>query len=212
MKPLKTFILAALALSTPNAMSQTTSGSTVQQFVSQFLKRYPDATLQDIYKGAFQDRFGPAHILTDRKAVKTYINKELEDMTGDARYDCGRDVWDYCEPCGWRANFYRVDLAVLKDGVVPIDAFVDAFMESANGIDTTLTSAWVEEWGEMVHAVRQVAPDLHNFASDSVSIARILSCGKYVVHHSSRFNKTYSPHYRIIRKDVLKRMVESLHK
>ena len=58
----------------------------------------------------------------------------------------------------------------------------------------------------MVHAVRQVAPDLQDFASDSAAIAQLLSDGKYVVHHSSRFNKTYSPHYRIIRKDVLERI------
>lgn len=116
------------------------------------------------------------------------------------------------EPCGWYANFYRVDLTVLKDGLIPMNVFVDAFMKSADGIDTTFTSAWLEEWGETIRIVRRVVPDLHNFSTDSATIARLLSNGKYVVHHSSSFNKNYRPHYRIIRKDVLERIIMSLHK
>ena len=89
-----------------------------------------------------------------------------------------------------------------------MDVFVDAFMESANGIDTTLTSAWVEEWDKTLHVIHETVPDLEGFSTDSASIAQLLSIGKYVVHHSHRFNKVYRPHYRIIRKDVLERIEE----
>ena len=44
--------------------------------VRQLLDRYPAATLQDVYKTMFQDRFGVAHLLSDRAKVKAYIEQE----------------------------------------------------------------------------------------------------------------------------------------
>ena len=49
-----------------------------EDFVRTYFERYPEATLQDIYKGSFQDVFGPAHILTNREAVVNYIKHEME--------------------------------------------------------------------------------------------------------------------------------------
>ena len=48
-----------------------------ESFIRSYLSKYPEATLQDIYKGSFQDVFGPAHLLTNREAVKNYIIKEM---------------------------------------------------------------------------------------------------------------------------------------
>lgn len=175
----------------------------MQDFVRQFISQYPKATLQDIYKGAFQDKFGPAHILTDRTAVERYINQELKDMDNEKRANRKK----YYEPCSWRGNFYRVDLSVIKDGKVPMDNFVDAFMQSAQGIDTNLTAAWVEEWNEMQKVVHEVAPDIERFSADSLAIASLLSEGKYVVHHSRQFDEAYHPHYRIIRRDLFEIMI-----
>lgn len=47
-------------------------------FAEDFFNKYPKATLQDLYKGSFQDYFGAAHPLTDREAVKRYIQTELQ--------------------------------------------------------------------------------------------------------------------------------------
>lgn len=165
-----------------------------ETYIKDFLQKYPKATLLDIYKGNFQDKFGPAHLLTDRKAVENYIRYELDNaqtLEGD----------DY-EPCGWKGDFYRVNLSVIREGKVSMDDFIDAFMGSANGIDTTLTQAWLDEWAHLQKAVKQVSPQLEGFEKDSLFLARLLSEGKYVVHHSRVFNETYEPHYRIIRKDL----------
>ena len=164
-----------------------------ENFVRNYLERYPQATLQDIYKGSFQDVFGPAHILTDRKAVEKYILHEME--TAQKFEEA-----DYI-PCGWQENFLQVNLKVIADGRVPMDTFVDAFMASANGIDTTLTQTFVEDWGLIQQAVRKVFPELEGFKEDSILLANLLKEGKYVVHHSRKFNEHYHPHYRIIRRD-----------
>lgn len=170
-----------------------------ETFINTYLERYPEATLQDIYKGSFQDVFGPAHLLTNRQAVENYIKHEMETaetLEGE----------DYV-PCGWQGNFYQVNLKVIQDGRVSIDDFVNAFMASANGIDTTLTQAWLKEWEQLQQAVRSVSPNLQGFAEDSTLLADLLKQGKYVVHHSRKFNEHYHPHYRIIRKDLFEETI-----
>lgn len=170
-----------------------------EDFVRTYLQKYPEATLQDIYKGSFQDVFGPAHLLTNREAVKNYILKELEHaqtLEGE-----------YYTPCGWQGNFYQVNLSVVQEGKIAIDELVDAFMESANAIDTTLTQAWIDEWKLLQQIVRSVSPDLPGFEEDSTLLAHLLKQGKYVVHHSRKFNQHYHPHYRIIRKDLFEEKI-----
>lgn len=160
-----------------------------------FLERYPEATLQDIYKGSFQDYFGPAHALSNRESVKSYILSEMEQIVDD--YE------PILEPCGWRGNYYRVDLAWVKKGVVNIDTLVDAFMAHAKEFDPSQLNDWQREWLVIQSVVMSVAPGMRNFKNDSLAIAAMLQEGKYVVHHSQVFNSHYHPHYRIVSKKIV---------
>lgn len=170
-----------------------------ETFVRNYFQKYPEATLQDIYKGSFQDVFGPAHILTDRDAVKKYIQYEMNQVES-------YENEDYV-PCGWQGNFYQVNLKVIADGRVPMDTFVEAFMASAQGIDTTLTPKFIDNWQLVQQSVRKIVPDLEGFEKDSTLLAQLLKEGKYVVHHSEKFNTHYHPHYRIIRKDIFEEKI-----
>lgn len=195
----KTFIILLAVIMSVMACQKNSHIIHREQFIKNFLEKYPKATLQDIYKGSFQDMFGPAHLLTNRKAVENYIIKEME-----SAQTLGGD--DYT-PCGWKGNFYQVNLSVIREGKVPLNEFVDAFMASANGIDTTLTQNWINEWEMLQQAVRSVAPSLKGFKEDSTQLSQLLKEGKYVVHHSRIFNANYQPHYRIIRKDIFEEKI-----
>lgn len=188
-----TFIVVFFSCTTP------TQDQAREAFVRTYFQKYPEATLQDIYKGSFQDVFGPAHILTDRDAVKKYIQYEMSQVES-------YENEDYV-PCGWQGNFYQVNLKVIADGRVPMDTFVEAFMASAQGIDTTLTPKFIEDWQGMQESVHKVVPDLEGFEKDSTLLAQLLKEGKYVVHHSEKFNTHYHPHYRIIRKDIFEEKI-----
>lgn len=155
---------------------------------------YPEATLQDIYKGCFQDRFGPAHILTNRDAAKNYILREVSSADS---FGCA----DY-EPCGNRGDYYRVNLRLVADGIISADELTDALMQSAQGVDTAMISGWRREWCEIQHVVETMPQRPKNFSKDSTEIAELLNSGKYVMHHSKAFNENYNPHYRIIKRDV----------
>ena len=143
--------------------------------------------------------FGPAHILTNRESVTKYIQYEMSQV------ECYENE-DYV-PCGWQGNFYQVNLKVIADGRVPMDTFVEAFMASAQGIDTTLTPQFIEDWQGMQQSVRKVVPELEGFEKDSTLLAQLLQEGKYVVHHSEKFNTHYHPHYRIIRKNIFEEKI-----
>ena len=166
---------------------------------TRIFREIPRSHLAGIYKGSFQDIFGPAHILTDRQAVIRYIESELKASTSFEEDDY--------QPCGWQGNFYQVNLKVIADGRVPMDVFVDAFMASANGIDITLTPAFVKDWQELQQAVRTLRPQLEGYREDSTLLAHLLKEGKYVVHHSRKFNEHYHPHYRIIRCDLFEEKI-----
>ena len=196
MRPTHLFLLSGLLLLSVACCHRQPSP---EAFVRGYFEKYPEATLQDIYKGSFQDVFGPAHILTDRQAVIRYIESELKASTSFEEDDY--------QPCGWQGNFYQVNLKVIADGRVPMDVFVDAFMASANGIDTTLTPAFVKDWQEVQQAVRTLRPQLEGYREDSTLLAHLLKEGKYVVHHSQKFNEHYHPHYRIIRRDLFEEKI-----
>lgn len=195
---------AALTILTLLIFSCKGNQSGIAAHISRTVEKYPHITLVDIYKGAFQDYMGPAHIIPDSRTARTYIVKELE--TADTL------MRDYYEPCSWMGNYYRVNLSVIKDGLVPLDTFTEAFVKSAKGVDTLLIKEWKKVWDNALPAIRESAPNISCFEEDSVKIENLLQNGEYVIHHSSIFNEKYHPHYRIIEKKIFEKEILPLLK
>ena len=80
-------------------------------------------------------------------------------------------------------------------------------MESAEGIDTTLTQKFVNDWQDILQTVRTIIPELKGFSEDSLYLDSLLKENQYVVPHSRKFNEHYQPHYRIIRKDIFEEKI-----
>lgn len=179
--------------------------------VSAMLDRYPAATLQDIYKSMFQDRFGVAHMLGSREAVVAYIERELL-MLEDS--DDGRAKADsYFEPCGWRGDFVRVDLRAVRDGAMSVDELATMFINSANEApeaDSFTLRAWAAEWDTILEACYASLSAIEGFQRDSTLLAAMIARGEYVVHHSRRYNDHYAPHYRIVHKSQVESVLQSI--
>lgn len=170
----------------------------IAESVAMLFSTYPQATLQDVYKTCFQDYFGVAHLLGSREQVYNYICSEL----GASDYvEGGR----YYEPCGWQGNYYRVYLGAIKDGHITADILTDAFMASTPAVAPTVTEDWINQWKQIENVVVENYPNLYNLKEDKEAIEEMLNQGKYVMHHSRRYNKAYHPHYRIIRRDLFER-------
>ena len=179
----------------------------LEEAVEAFLERYPQATLQDVYKNSFQDWFGPAHIMASRENVEGYLKKELEQMEQERTVAGGTGAGDdlrerkYYTPCGWRNNYYQMNLAVIMDGLLTVEEFADAFM-AGGGSAPEVTDEWFEEWKMIKKAVKKVSPKIAGFKKDDAGITALIKDGKYVVHHSRQYEDAYKPHYRIIRRDI----------
>lgn len=194
-----TTFIASIALLCACTTHTSKTESEPATFIREFVARYPHATLQDIYKGEFQDQFGPSHLLSNREAVMSYILRELSmaDTLGG----------DYCEPCGWQKRYWRVNLSVIRDNILSADDFVDAFMASAPDTLPTLSQAWIDEWHSLRATVKEVCPNLESYAADSARIEQLHSEGNYVMHHSRTFNMHHHPHYRIMRNDIVQQVI-----
>jgi hypothetical protein len=170
------------------------------------IERYPKSTLQDIYKNFYQDNFGTEHAIPNKEAVEDYLMHELSNMQivdNDA----------IVENIGWQHNFVRVPLSLVKNGKIPVNELLQAFIESATAIDANATDTWIDEWNKIVEIIETMSLNISGFDEDKEKIAELLNKNpKMALHHSEIFNSTYRPHYRVVEKTVYKNRLEKFLK
>ena len=193
------FLLLCFSLS---AAEKPDFETAVRAAVSCQMQTYPKSTLKDLYKNFFQDKFGPGHIIGDTAAAGNYLRRELASYT-----ECSGDI---AEPTGWEGNFLRVNLSVIKTGQIPYNTFFDAFVRSVNGIQPVTVAEWKKEWLQIEAIIRSIELALPGYEADRKEIEERLDRGEYVGHHSKVFEETYSPHYRIVSKDIFEKELKPL--
>lgn len=193
------FLLLCLSLS---AAEKPDFDAAVRAAVSRQMQTYPKSTLKDLYKNFFQDKFGPGHIIGDTAAAGNYLRRELASYT-----ECSGDI---AEPTGWEGNFLRVNLSVIKTGQIPYNTFFDAFVRSVNGIQPVTVAEWKKEWFQIEAIIRSMKLTLPGYEADRKEIEERLDRGEYVGHHSKVFEETYSPHYRIVSREIFEKELKPL--
>ena len=194
------YIAMTILLLAPMACTRADSTQKrIRHSVEQQLKRYPHSTLRDLYKNYFQDSFGPGHIIANNDAADRYLRYELETATSFE----GEDY----EPTGYEEHFMRVNLGVIADGRVPYETYLDAFIRSVNGIEPITLEQWREKWGVIDEVIAQMELGLVNYQADRAAIWALIDSGEYVMHHSELFEQHYSPHYRIIEREIFQREI-----
>jgi len=189
-------LIAILFLGLPTKAQQ---NEKIRVAVENQLKMYPKSTLQDLYKNFFQDYFGPGHMINDTTAAGTYLDREL------ASFEKVNN--SYYEPTGYNGNFYRVNLSVIKDGLISREIYFDAFIRSVNDIQPITLEEWQKEWKEIDSVIQTMNLQLTGYTEDRKKIFQLLEDGKYVMHHSQTFSKAYKPHYRIIKRSIFEKEI-----
>lgn len=175
-------------------------GQEVESFVQGLLGQYSKARLLDIYKSCFQDYMGAEHLVSDTSTVRAYLEQEMaltraEDLPS----------W-YYEPCGINGNYVRVSLKTVIEGLITADDLLHAFIESANRSEHPTVEQWAEQWHEIIGEIDKMNVTLPHYHEDKMFIDNLLEQGKYAISHSPEYREAYSPHYRIIRRDLLARL------
>ncbi|MDR2809765.1 MAG: hypothetical protein LBB84_04305 [Tannerellaceae bacterium] len=196
MKQLLNFtLLTGLLLSCGNTDFETQ----VRTAVDRQMETYPQSTLKDLYKNFFQDQFGPGHIIRDTAGAGTYLREELSSYT--------QIEGPIAEPTGYEGNFYRLNLSVIKTGQVAYPVYFDAFVRSVNGIRPPSVAEWKKEWEDIEAIIRSMRLHLPDYEADRKEIEEKLNQGEAQGDHSKRFEEHYSPHYRIIRKEIYEKEI-----
>lgn len=187
-----TLLLAIALLATCSTPAPKSRQQRIRDAVERMLAVHPQSTLQDIYKSCFQDAFGPGHLINDTTAARRYLQSELAE----------NDYIDtvMTEPTGIDGNYVRVNLLLVGRGEISEDVLFEALIAGANNARPLVQDEWCRRWHEIVAEISAMKLSLFNFEADSVMLELLLSDGKYVMHHSDLYGKTYHPHYRIIEK------------
>lgn len=172
----------------------------IEKAILSELKYYPEAHLRDIYKNFFQDAYGPGHLIPDTTRAGKYLNVELKQPIKDTV------KWQAIGP---ENNYYRINLNLVKKGVLPRSVLLEAMVESAPLARNPDIETWKKEWEKTLSVIEQMNLNLANFEADKKEIDKTLSEGNYVMHHSDHYKNTYHRHYRIIHKSVFERWKET---
>ena len=174
----------------------TSQGQEIERFVTTLLEKYPAARLLDIYKSSFQDYMGAEHLVGDSESARAYLEQEL------ATTDATTLLPWYYEPCGVKGRYVRVSLLAVIDGKVSQEKLLDAFVRSANSSERPSVEQWAEQWQQMIAAIDAMELELPHLEEDKAFIEEVLSMGKYAISHSPEYREAYSPHYRIVKREI----------
>ena len=170
--------------------------------IRQQLIDFPESRAQDFYKSFCQDNLGPEHLIPDPAAAARYLKEELQTYQEDldsARYDAPERMY---YPVGDEGNYVRVDLSVILDGLVGEEAFLDAFVRSANEGQKVPVEEWVTKWQGIAKILRKEHAGIPELEQDLGTLDSLMAEGHFIMRHSDAFRDAYHPHYRIIARDI----------
>lgn len=158
------------------------------------LTYHPLARLTDIFKLFTQSAFGPGHLIHDIDSAYRYFNDEVHN----------HELFDtvLIQPCTLYHDFYRINLSLVKRGMINGEELFSAFIESSR-ISLTLTeSEFRDDWQIITEMMIQekIQPDL--FYDDLEYLHSLTEKNRFICHHSETFRNEYHPHYRIVHECV----------
>lgn len=162
----------------------------INKALDYYLSTYQASQYRDVYKNFMQDFFGPGHILVDTAKAGIYLRQELADSVPFEG--------PLYEATGYKGNYYRVNLSLIRDSIISYPVFFNAFVESVGNITPPDYSEWLDIWTKIDSIIKFRNIHFPDENNDRNMLSRQLAKGNYVVHHSKRFNESSNFHYRII--------------
>ena len=170
----------------------------IVEAVKTLVSQYPEATLQDVYKSFYQERFGPGHMIPTVENARNYLMSEMEQAS--------ENTGAYYEPTGSEGKYIRVYLNAVADGKISAEQLLDAFVESANNVEPR-SDKWADQWANIVKVIEE--KQLPVAANDELKqLLKTCSEQDEAVHHSEAYNQAYRPHYRIVERDIFEQQLK----
>ena len=166
------------------------------------IENHPNQTLQDVYKSCYQDEYGPGHLISNESSAINSLLQEINTIEKDYT------AITLFEQTGIYGNYLRVDLTLVRDGVIPFFVLFRALTISATIGGQKSDENWSTIWSEIVEEVKKAELKFENFEEDLANLDRISKSEDKVVHHSEMYENIYHPHYRIIEKNAFEKFIK----
>ena len=166
------------------------------------IRNHPNQTLQDVYKSCYQDEYGPGHLISNESSAINSLLQEINTIEKDYT------PITLFEQTGIYGNYLRVDLTLVRDGVIPFFVLFRALTISATIGGQKSDENWSTIWSEIVEEVKKAELKFENFEEDLTNLDRISKSEDKVVHHSEMYENIYHPHYRIIEKNAFEKFIK----
>ena len=166
------------------------------------IENHPNQTLQDVYKSCYQDEYGPGHLISNESSAINSLLQEINTIEKDYT------PITLFEQTGIYGNYLRVDLTLVRDGVIPFFVLFRALTISATIGGQKSDENWSTIWSEIVEEVKKAELKFENFEEDLANLDRISKSEDKVVHHSEMYENIYHPHYRIIEKNAFEKLIK----
>lgn len=194
-----TVIMAILAICF-GSCSENSESKCIEVAVRTLISQYPQATLQDVYKSFYQERFGPGHMIPNIENARNYLMNEM----AQASENSGA----YYELTGSEGKYIRIYLNAVSDGKISAEQLLDAFVESANHVKPR-PDKWVDQWANIVKVIEEKQIPV----TSSENLKQLLKeCSEQeeAVHHSETYEQAYQPHYRIVERNIFEKNLKGL--
>lgn len=194
-----TFLGAIMALCLVSC-TENTENERIEKAVRYLIDQYPKATLQDVYKSFYQERFGPGHMIPNVENARNYLMSEMEQAS--------ENTGAYYEPTGSEGKYVRIYLNAVSDGKISAEQLLGAFVESANHVEP-LTDKWADQWTQIVNVIEEKRIPV-TMTEDLKQLLKECSEQDEAVHHSEAYNQAYRPHYRIVERNIFNQQLKKL--
>lgn len=180
--------------------TESTENERIEKAVRGLIDQYPKATLQDVYKSFYQERFGPGHMIPNVENARNYLMSEMEQAS--------ENTGAYYEPTGSEGKYVRIYLNAVSDGKISAEQLLDAFVESANHVEP-LSDKWADQWTQIVNVIEEKRIPV-TMTEDLKQLLKECSEQDEAVHHSEAYNQAYRPHYRIVERNIFNQRLKRL--
>ena len=166
------------------------------------IENHPNQTLQDVYKSCYQDEYGPGHLISNESSAINSLLQEINTIEKDYT------PVTLFEQTGIYGNYLRVDLTLVRDGIIPFFVLFRALTISATIGGQKSDENWSTIWSEIVEGIKREGLKFENFEEDLENLGKISKSKDKVVHHSEMYENVYHPHYRIIEKNAFEKFIK----
>ena len=165
-----------------------------QQVVEYHLGSYPAMEVEDLYKLVFQAAMGSEHAVSDHRAAREWLERELSNLAAAAPEPLS-------EPLSPDGALVRVNLRTYDEQGGEVDRLLDAFVTTAKrfeGSEDRLRSYWSD-----IEAMALAAELPFGVVQLRELFSEMESRGFPPVHHSTQYREHYKPAYRVVLVELL---------